>query len=51
MNLRRALADEFVDSAMLLATVVDLGIMGERLAGSNVTIELFAATLVSRVGR
>src|SRR5205085_2272217 len=33
---------EFVGSAMLLATVVGSGIMGERLAGENVGIALLA---------
>jgi glycerol uptake facilitator-like aquaporin len=39
---RRAVVAEFVGSAMLLATVVGSGIMGERLAGGNVAIALLA---------
>lgn len=38
----RKLAAEFTGTAMLLATVVGSGIMGERLAGGNVAIALMA---------
>jgi glycerol uptake facilitator-like aquaporin len=43
---RRAVA-EFVATALLLATVVGSGIMGERLAGGNVAIALLANTLAT----
>ena len=43
---RRAVA-EFVATALLLATVVGSGIMGERLAGGNVGIALLANTLAT----
>jgi glycerol uptake facilitator-like aquaporin len=47
MNLRRALVAEFIGTAMLLATVVGSGIMGERLAGGNVAMALLANTLAT----
>jgi glycerol uptake facilitator-like aquaporin len=43
---RRAVA-EAVGSAMLLATVIGSGIMGEKLAGGNVAIALLANTLAT----
>ena len=43
---RRAVA-EAVGTAMLLATVVGSGIMGERLAGGNVAVALLANTLAT----
>lgn len=43
---RRAVA-EAVGTALLLATVVGSGIMGERLAGGNVAIALLANTLAT----
>jgi glycerol uptake facilitator-like aquaporin len=46
---RRALA-EFLGSALLLATVVGSGIMGETLAGGNVAIALLANTLATGAG-
>lgn len=47
MNLRRAVVAEFVGTALLLATVVGSGIMGERLASGNVAIALLANTLAT----
>ena len=46
-NLIRRLAAEFFGTAMLLATVVGSGIMGERLAGGNVAVALLANTLAT----
>lgn len=46
---RRAVA-EGIGTAMLLATVVGSGIMGERLAGGNVAIALLANTLATGAG-
>ncbi len=43
----RRLAAEGVGTALLLATVVGSGIMGERLAGGNVAIALLANTLAT----
>lgn len=43
---RRAVA-EFVGTAILLATVVGSGIMGERLAGGNVAIALLANSIAT----
>jgi glycerol uptake facilitator-like aquaporin len=40
--LSRKLAAEFVGTALLLATVVGSGIMGERLSGGNAGIALLA---------
>ena len=45
--MRRALISEFVGTALLLATVVGSGIMGERLAGGNVAVALLANTLAT----
>ncbi len=47
MSLRRAVVAEFTGTAMLLATVVGSGIMGERLAGANVAIALLANALAT----
>ena len=46
---KRAVA-EFVGTALLLATVVGSGIMGERLAGGNVAIALLANTVATGAG-
>lgn len=45
--LKRALVAEFMGTALLLATVVGSGIMGERLAGGNVAVALLANTLAT----
>ena len=39
------LGAEFIGTAMLLATVIGSGIMGERLAGGNVAIALLGNTI------
>ncbi len=49
-DLARRLAAEFVGTALLLATVVGSGMMGERLAGGNVAIALLANTLATGAG-
>ncbi len=46
-DLSRRLAAEAVGTALLLATVVGSGIMGERLAGGNVAVALLANTLAT----
>jgi glycerol uptake facilitator-like aquaporin len=46
-DLGRRLAAEAVGSALLLATVVGPGIMGERLAGGNAAVALLANTLAT----
>src|ERR1700710_2306655 len=46
---RRAFA-EGLGTALLLATVVGSGIMGERLAGGNIAIALLANTLATGAG-
>jgi glycerol uptake facilitator-like aquaporin len=43
--LHQRLGAEFVGTAMLLATVIGSGIMGERLAGGNVAIALLGNTI------
>lgn len=43
----RRLASEFIGTALLLATVVGSGIMGDRLAGGNVAIALLANTVAT----
>lgn len=43
----KAIAAEFIGTALLLATVVGSGIMGERLAGGNVAVALLANTLAT----
>jgi glycerol uptake facilitator-like aquaporin len=47
MNLAQRLTAEAVGTALLLATVVGSGIMGERLAGGNVAIALLANTVAT----
>jgi len=47
MHLKKAVVSEFIGTALLLATVVGSGIMGERLAGGNVAIALLANTLAT----
>ena len=47
INLARRLTAEAVGTALLLATVVGSGIMGERLAGGNVAIALLANTVAT----
>src|SRR5215204_4647484 len=47
MNRSRRVASEMVGTALLLATVVGSGIMGERLAGGNVAIALLANTVAT----
>lgn len=49
-TLPRRAAAEFTGTALLLATVVGSGIMGERLAGGNVAIALLANTLATGAG-
>lgn len=46
-SLKRRIVGEAVGTAMLLATVVGSGIMGERLANGNVAIALLANTLAT----
>ncbi|MBL8520207.1 MAG: aquaporin [Betaproteobacteria bacterium] len=46
-NVQRSLAAEFLGTALLLATVVGSGIMGERLAGGNAAIALLANSLAT----
>jgi glycerol uptake facilitator-like aquaporin len=43
----RAVAAEFVGTALLLAAVVGSGIMGEQLAGGNIAIALLANTIAT----
>jgi glycerol uptake facilitator-like aquaporin len=50
MTIARRLAAEALGTALLLATVVGSGIMGERLAGGNVAIALLANTLATGAG-
>lgn len=50
MSLRRSVVAEFIGTAMLLATVVGSGVMGERLAGGNVAVALLANTLATGAG-
>jgi glycerol uptake facilitator-like aquaporin len=47
MTLARRMTAEAVGTALLLATVVGSGVMGERLAGGNVAIALLANTLAT----
>src|SRR5690349_16733154 len=49
-DLARRVAAEGLGSALLLATVVGSGIMGERLAGGNVALALLANTLATGTG-
>jgi glycerol uptake facilitator-like aquaporin len=48
--LSRRVAAEGVGTALLLATVVGSGIMGERLAGGNVALALLANTIATGAG-
>src|SRR5215813_13343983 len=50
VTLARKAAAEAVGTALLLATVVGSGIMGERLAGGNVAVALLANTLATGAG-
>jgi glycerol uptake facilitator-like aquaporin len=50
VNLMRKLVAEALGTALLLATVVGSGIMGESLAGGNVAIALLANTLATGAG-
>lgn len=49
-ELARKLCAEAVGTALLLATVVGSGIMGEKLAGGNVAIALLANTIATGAG-
>jgi glycerol uptake facilitator-like aquaporin len=49
-DLKRRLVAEGVGTALLLATVVGSGIMGERLSGGNVAIALLANTIATGAG-
>jgi glycerol uptake facilitator-like aquaporin len=49
-TLAQRLTAEVVGTAMLLATVIGSGIMGERLCGGNVAIALLANTLATGAG-
>ena len=49
-SLHRRAAAEAVGTALLLATIVGSGIVGERLAGGNVAIALLANTIATRAG-
>lgn len=46
-SLSRRLASESLGTALLLATVIGSGIMGERLAGGNVALALLGNTLAT----
>jgi glycerol uptake facilitator-like aquaporin len=50
VNMARKLVAEGLGTALLLATVVGSGIMGERLAGGNVAIALLANTIATGAG-
>jgi len=50
VDLPRRLAAEALGTALLLATVVGSGIMGERLSGGNVAIALLANTIATGAG-
>lgn len=50
MSVMKRLTAEMIGTAMLLATVIGSGIMGERLAGDNVAIALLANTLATGAG-
>jgi glycerol uptake facilitator-like aquaporin len=49
-DLRRRAAAEALGTALLLATVVGSGIMGEKLAGGNVAVALLANALATGAG-
>lgn len=50
VSLPRKLVAEALGTALLLATVVGSGIMGERLAGGNVALALLANTIATGAG-
>lgn len=50
MTISRKAAAEGIGTALLLATVIGSGIMGERLSGGNVAIALLANTLATGAG-
>ncbi len=50
VDLRRRVVAEALGTALLLATVVGSGIMGERLSGGNVAIALLANSLATGAG-
>src|SRR5439155_14396549 len=50
VTVARRLVAEALGTALLLATVVGSGIMGERLCGGNVAIALLANTLATGAG-
>jgi glycerol uptake facilitator-like aquaporin len=49
-SLGRRVVTEAVGTALLLATVIGSGIMGERLAGGNVAVALLANTIATGAG-
>ncbi len=49
-SLSRRIVAEAIGTALLLATVVGSGVMGERLAGGNVAIALLANTIATGAG-
>lgn len=49
-SLGRRLVAEGVGTAMLLATVIGSGVMGERLAGGNIAVALLANTIATGAG-
>ncbi len=49
-SLSKRAVSEFVGTALLLATVVGSGIMGEKLAGGNVAVALLANTVATGAG-
>jgi glycerol uptake facilitator-like aquaporin len=50
VDLRRRAVAELLGTALLLATVIGSGIMGDKLAGGNVAIALLANTLATGAG-
>ena len=50
VDLRRRAVAEGIGTALLLATVIGSGIMGEKLAGGNVAIALLANTIATGAG-
>jgi glycerol uptake facilitator-like aquaporin len=50
LSLGRRVAAEAIGTALLLATVIGSGIMGERLAGGNVAVALLANTIATGAG-
>lgn len=50
VDLRRRVVAEALGTALLLATVVGSGIMGERLSGGNVAVALLANTVATGAG-